>query len=167
MEPQNQIPQMPVRASRNKKFVIAISVVVVLVVIIFLLAQSKSVQKIVKHSFGTNEGKGLLDSRNNKVGDEIENSDAEVVENNEDDNNTSTTSTSSVAGSLTQSEEYTVTTKKDIVYGTASGMNLKIDIYTPVEVNSPTPAVLYIHGGGFHGGNKNGVAAHSLMIAKH
>jgi|GEM_PF-2672668 acetyl esterase/lipase len=78
-----------------------------------------------------------------------------------------TTTTASVAGSVSQSELYTVTTKKDVTYGTVGGSTLKIDIYTPNGVTAPTPLVLYIHGGGFRGGSKNGVADDALMLAKH
>ncbi len=90
-------------------------------------------------------------------------------------NNTQTSDSSGISagsgstatGALSYSEDYSVTTKKDIVYGTGSGMNLKIDIYTPNNVSNPTPLVLYIHGGGFKGGSKNGVADDALMLAKH
>lgn len=73
----------------------------------------------------------------------------------------------SASGTLSYDEDYSVITKKDVVYGTGSGMNLKIDIYTPSGVSSPTPLVLYIHGGGFKGGSKNGVADDAEMLARH
>lgn len=72
-----------------------------------------------------------------------------------------------VAGSVSQSEDYSVTTIKDVTYGSGSGLTLKVDIYKPTGVPSATPAVMFIHGGGFHGGSKNGVADESLMLAKH
>lgn len=167
MEPQNQIQEAVVKKSRNKKFIIAFSVVVILVVLILLLSQSKDVQKFVKNSFGTTNGKSLINRGDDQSKDGIENSDMQTTEDGNTEIGSTSQSTQSESGDLTSTEEFTVTTKKDVVYGTASGMNLKIDIYTPVEVNSPTPAVLYIHGGGFKGGSKNGVADDALMLAKH
>ncbi len=79
----------------------------------------------------------------------------------------SSSSDENVTGSVSYKEEYTVTTKKGVVYGSASGMSLTVDIYTPNGVSGPTPAIMYIHGGGFHGGSANGVADDSLMLAKH
>lgn len=75
--------------------------------------------------------------------------------------------TVSVAGSVSQSELYTVTTKSDIVYGTVGGSTLKMDIYTPNGVDAPTPAIIFIHGGGFHGGSKNAATDDGPMLARH
>ncbi|MFC1735896.1 alpha/beta hydrolase fold domain-containing protein [Candidatus Hydrogenedentota bacterium] len=41
----------------------------------------------------------------------------------------------------------------DVVYGEASGKELKLDVYK-AESDKPTPAVIYIHGGGWNHGNK-------------
>lgn len=79
----------------------------------------------------------------------------------------SSSSGENVTGPISYKEEYTVTTKKGVVYGSASGMSLTVDIYTPNGVSAPTPAVMFIHGGGFHGGSSNGVADESLVLAKH
>lgn len=88
---------------------------------------------------------------------------------NTDESNGGTSSNDSemVSGPISFTEDYTVTTKKDVVYGTVDGTSLKIDIYTPNGVSGATPAIMYIHGGGFRGGSKNGVADDSLMLAKH
>ncbi len=82
-------------------------------------------------------------------------------------NSSGDSSNGSVSGPISYDEDYTVTTKKDVVYGTVDGTSLKIDIYTPNGVSGATPAIMYIHGGGFRGGSKNGVADDSLMLAKH
>lgn len=111
------------------------------------------------------------EKRQEKIEEKLEQSEGEVLDGSVSGEDGASvipnTNGSNVSGPISYSEDYTVTTKKDIVYGTASGMNLKIDIYTPNGVDGTTPAVLYIHGGGFKGGSKNGVADDSLMLAKH
>jgi len=42
----------------------------------------------------------------------------------------------------------------DIVYNTANNTPLKLDVWYPNAVNSPTPTLVYIHGGGWIFGNK-------------
>ncbi len=45
--------------------------------------------------------------------------------------------------------------QRDIVYGNGGGTPLKLDIYRPeVSTMQPRPAVIYIHGGGWRGGDK-------------
>lgn len=82
-------------------------------------------------------------------------------------NGTSSDNSEMVSGLISFTEDYTVTTKKDVTYATVDGISLKIDIYTPNGVSGATPAVMYIHGGGFKGGSKNGVADDSEMLARH
>ena len=80
---------------------------------------------------------------------------------------TTTTGTSVVAGSVSQSEIYGVTTKTDVTYGTGGSTTLKLDVYMPSGVSSPTPAILFIHGGGFKGGSKGAATDDGPMLAKH
>jgi acetyl esterase/lipase len=42
----------------------------------------------------------------------------------------------------------------NIAYGTASGMETKLDVYMPRQVKEPVPVVVHIHGGGWTGGAK-------------
>ena len=44
---------------------------------------------------------------------------------------------------------------KDILFDTQNGIELKGDMYTP-DGNGPFPSILFIHGGGFVGGSKDG-----------
>jgi len=44
--------------------------------------------------------------------------------------------------------------ERDITYGVADGIALKMDIYYPKEASGAVPAVLYVHGGGWITGNK-------------
>ncbi|MCL6642669.1 MAG: alpha/beta hydrolase, partial [Candidatus Bipolaricaulota bacterium] len=46
-------------------------------------------------------------------------------------------------------------TERDVTYCTLDGVELKMDIYRPQQVGAaPTPALLYVHGGGWTGGDK-------------
>src|SRR3954451_12349634 len=45
-------------------------------------------------------------------------------------------------------------TQPDIVYNTANSTNLKLDVLYPHDVTTPTPTLVYIHGGGWIFGNK-------------
>ena len=104
--------------------------------------------------------------REEKIQEKVNQTEGNVSEENNGSSSGDTTG-ETVSGSVSFGEDYTVATEKDIVYATVNGMSLKIDIYTPIGVTGATPAVLYIHGGGFHGGSKNGVADDSVMLAKH
>jgi acetyl esterase/lipase len=47
-----------------------------------------------------------------------------------------------------------VAVETDIVYKTASGQKLKLDLFLPKDDRPNHPAIVFIHGGGFRGGNK-------------
>src|SRR6266550_6810506 len=48
---------------------------------------------------------------------------------------------------------------KDVVYGKGGDTDLHLDIYKPTGANNKRMAVIHFHGGGFAGGNKDGLAA--------
>jgi acetyl esterase/lipase len=50
--------------------------------------------------------------------------------------------------------EVKITEQNDIVYTTANGTELKLDLARPAEGDGPFPAVLVIHGGAWRAGNK-------------
>ena len=52
------------------------------------------------------------------------------------------------------SNEYRVV--PDVTYGLANNWETKLDLYLPRGADGPTPALLYIHGGGWVGGTKEG-----------
>ena len=52
----------------------------------------------------------------------------------------------------------------DIVYGTAAGVDMKMDIAMPAG-EGPFPAVLYVHGGGWKGGDKSDGAMFATVLA--
>lgn len=44
----------------------------------------------------------------------------------------------------------------DVAYNTAAGTTLKLDVWYPRDNNTPTPTLVYIHGGGWIFGSKEG-----------
>ena len=44
--------------------------------------------------------------------------------------------------------------ERDITYGTAGDVVLKMDIYYPLALDGPLPAVVYVHGGSWYSGDK-------------
>ena len=57
------------------------------------------------------------------------------------------------AAPLTAAE---VVVEKDIVYGTGGGKDLKLDLARPEQSHGLLPAIVYIHGGGWQGGSRDG-----------
>jgi acetyl esterase/lipase len=55
--------------------------------------------------------------------------------------------------------------QRDIVYGQADGVDLKLDLARPAE-GGPFPAVVCIHGGAWQSGAKSGYAAVIYMLAQ-
>ena len=47
-----------------------------------------------------------------------------------------------------------VSVERDRVYCVADGVSLRMDVYRGERTSSPAPALVYIHGGGWHGGDK-------------
>ncbi|NOY98871.1 MAG: alpha/beta hydrolase fold domain-containing protein [Chloroflexi bacterium] len=50
------------------------------------------------------------------------------------------------------------TVERDLTYCTVDGVALKMDVYYPQTDSGPWPAVMYVHGGGWVGGDKGGGA---------
>ena len=44
----------------------------------------------------------------------------------------------------------------NVTYQRAGGVDLKLDIYRPRDVEGPNPTLMYIHGGGWTNGSKEG-----------
>ncbi len=55
-----------------------------------------------------------------------------------------------------ESLPFTHEVSANVVYNVASGQELKLDIYRPRQSVAPTPVVIYIHGGGWVAGSKEG-----------
>src|ERR1044071_4835364 len=49
--------------------------------------------------------------------------------------------------------------EKDVVYGKGGDTDLHLDIYKPTGAANKRMAIVHFHGGGFTGGNKDGLAA--------
>ena len=159
--PNNQAPE----ASKKLKLSIAgfIFLIIIGVVIAIFVTNAKIARQIENKVNKYKGSEQMTDSVNQN--NDLQNENIEGIDSSQD--SSGSTGAASVAGALSYNEDYTVTTKSNVVYGNASGMDLKIDIYTPNGAPSPTPLVLYIHGGGFKGGSKNGVADDAVMLAKH
>ena len=50
------------------------------------------------------------------------------------------------------------TIERDVTYCTVDGVELKMDVYYPSENNGRFPVAMYVHGGGWHKGDKGGGA---------
>jgi acetyl esterase/lipase len=55
---------------------------------------------------------------------------------------------------------------RDVTYATVDGTALKLDAYEPVTKDRERPVVVYIHGGGWKGGDKNGGARFLLPLVQ-
>lgn len=55
---------------------------------------------------------------------------------------------------------------KNLVYSTANGHENKLDLYLPREKLAPKPTLIYIHGGGWVGGSKEGSVLRLLPYLK-
>jgi acetyl esterase/lipase len=54
----------------------------------------------------------------------------------------------------------------DVVYAEAGGTTLRYDHYRPLGVSGPTPAVVFVHGGGWSGGDPSQAAGNGLHFAR-
>ena len=54
----------------------------------------------------------------------------------------------------------------NVVYGVASGQELKLDVYRPRDAAAPVPVAMFIHGGGWVAGTKEGSALNALDFLK-
>lgn len=55
---------------------------------------------------------------------------------------------------------------KDIEYKNVEGKSLKLDIYRSVNVNQPVPLLVFIHGGGWKGGERSDYLVYLIDFAK-
>ena len=78
-----------------------------------------------------------------------------------------TTTTETITLTLSYLLEHSTTYQviKDVEYGRVGDYRLLLDVYLPDEpVISPAPAVIFIHGGGFRAGIKDGEASKNRII---
>ena len=60
-----------------------------------------------------------------------------------------------------------IAVQKDLVYGKAGGVELKLDLAKPAPASAPVPAILCVHGGGWSGGSKDGYTDLLKQFAAH
>jgi len=58
-----------------------------------------------------------------------------------------------------------VTIEREIVFATVEGLPLKLDAYRP-ELPGPLPAIIFVHGGGWVGGDKRGMEPYARYFAE-
>lgn len=54
--------------------------------------------------------------------------------------------------------------ERNVVYGAINGENLYLDVYRPKDTEGKHPAILFIHGGGFRGGDKAQFGWHANQV---
>src|SRR5437763_9701844 len=54
----------------------------------------------------------------------------------------------------------------NVVYNVASGEELKLDVYRPRDAAAPVPVAMYIHGGGWVAGTKEGSVLGALEFLR-
>jgi acetyl esterase/lipase len=54
----------------------------------------------------------------------------------------------------------------DVQYGEADGQPLLLDAYLPADRSRPRPAIILLHGGGWHAGDKKELAKEAAQIAR-
>ena len=54
----------------------------------------------------------------------------------------------------------------DVVFGKGGGTELALDIARPEKLDRPAPCIVFIHGGGWRGGNRKVHASHIIDFAK-
>jgi acetyl esterase len=57
-------------------------------------------------------------------------------------------------GAVAQEQTPAIDVDRDVVYGTADGVPLLLDVYHPSTGERPHPAIILVHGGGFTAGDK-------------
>ncbi len=60
----------------------------------------------------------------------------------------------------------TVSVKKDVVYGNVDNRKLLLDLYSPKNLNTPVPGLIFIHGGGWEAGNKKDYTYYTIRFAQ-
>jgi len=59
-----------------------------------------------------------------------------------------------------------ITVEKDVQYGVGGDTPLLLDIYSPKEIKKPVPALIFIHGGGWKGGDKKSYSPYTIAYAE-
>jgi len=58
-----------------------------------------------------------------------------------------------------------VEVQRDVVYGKGGGRDLKLDLFLPKEGGGARPAIVFIHGGGWQGGNRRAFQRQAAYLA--
>ena len=69
-------------------------------------------------------------------------------------------------GLVAQEEKPVLRHEVDVVFAKAGGVELKLDVAAPAEGDGPFPVVLYLHGGGWVGGDRKQMAQSLEVLAR-
>ena len=69
------------------------------------------------------------------------------------------------SGTLAAADKYEVETKLDVEYGSGGDEKLLLDLAQPKGLTEPVPAILFIHGGGWAGGNRKAYSKEIEAVA--
>jgi len=59
-----------------------------------------------------------------------------------------------------------VEVRRGMVYGRADGANLELDLYRPIAASAPRPGLVFVHGGGWHAGQREQFSWHAEQCAQ-
>lgn len=112
-------------------------------------------------------GETADDSIGSNANDEISSTHASAIE---DGSDTNAAGSSADSSSVPTTRAYVPldpaklgTVERDVTYGIASGVELKMDVYYPKTAAGPVPAVMYVHGGGWTAGDKQDGAGRAAI----
>ena len=71
-----------------------------------------------------------------------------------------------LAATARAQDAYSWLVSTNVTYNVASGQELKLDIYRPRDAAAPVPVAMYIHGGGWVAGSKEGSVLAALEFAR-
>jgi len=56
--------------------------------------------------------------------------------------------------------------RKDVIYGKGGGQDLKLDLYSPKNLDRPVPGLIFIHGGAWKGGHRSDYHFYGVKFAE-
>lgn len=59
-----------------------------------------------------------------------------------------------------------VEVRHGMVYGRVAGVSLELDLYRPIAASAPRPGIVFVHGGGWHAGQRQQFAWHAEQCAQ-
>jgi acetyl esterase/lipase len=70
----------------------------------------------------------------------------------------------SATWAATLARSYRIT--PNVTYLTANNWEAKLDVYQPTSSSGPVPTLIYIHGGGWTGGDRQGAFFNTIILCR-